>query len=165
MLNYHKFLLGPLKPRPYTCLCRCSTAINTHNVAENVAPPPEVPTLPKETPYMPTSRQKLRSYLKSELHLFEMLPYIPDKYLKLRRRDTIENLYLIDSKVAKDVVNLIFPIIQKNKKQIVCETNAGLGLIASELLDLGWPMVRLYEVCGEFRTALKVRWNFCLIFL
>lgn len=163
MLKYQKCLLRALNPN--SCLCSCNAATNTQYDTKYVAPPSEALSLPKGTPYMPTSMPKLRNYLKSELHLFEMCPYIPVKYLKLKRRESIENMYLIDTKVAKDVVSQILPIIQKNKKQIVCETNAGLGLISSELLDHDWPMVRLYEICVEFRTALKVRWNFCLIFL
>lgn len=112
---------------------------------------------------MPTSKAKLRSYLKSQTNLFEMLPYIPQKYITLKRRDFIENLYLIDSKIAKDAVSQVVSTIQKNNKQVVCETNAGLGLISSELLDAGVPVVRLCESCPDFRVALKVC-NNCIVY-
>lgn len=109
-----------------------------------------------DVPYQPTSAPKLRSYLKSERHLLQMLPYIPHKYISLKRWDTIENLYLVDSEIAKDAVQLVFPHVKWNKEQVVCETSAGLGLMASELLDRGVPRVRLYEFCPEFRVGLKV---------
>lgn len=155
MLKYHKLLLHTLNLKQYSCLCRYTTAINNQYDCEVVKKSSSNTTKP--TNYMPTSRQKLRNYLSGESHLLEMLRYIPEKYLKLKRKGTIEHMYLVDSQIAKEVVSQILPIIERNKEQIVCETNAGLGLISAELLDNGWPMVRLYEVCLDFRTALKVK--------
>lgn len=158
MLKYKKLLLRAFNVQPCICQCNCSIVAftNLHRENGNVEPPLESPNFEKEMPYMPTSKLKLRKYLNSEMHLYEMLPYIPAKYLKLKRKECIENLYLIDSKIAKDAISRILPIIRKNKEQIVCETNAGLGLIASELLDNGVPLVRLYEASPEFRAPLKV---------
>ncbi|KAG5884975.1 hypothetical protein JTB14_000366 [Gonioctena quinquepunctata] len=48
-----------------------------------------------------------------------------------------------------------------SEKQIISETNAGLGLISTELLERGVDRVRMYESCPEFRQELK---NFGKVF-
>lgn len=159
MLKYPKFLLRTLNRQPSFYMCSCSTAIsiNRHHESNNTEPPAvETEVSAEEIPYMPTSKKKLLNHFKRDLQLFKMLPYIPQKYFKLKARDRIENMYLVDSKIAKHAVSLILPLIRENNEQVVCETNAGLGLISSELLDNGWPLMRLYETCPDFRAALKV---------
>lgn len=158
MLKCNRLFLRALTVHPCICRCNYSTrvAAEQKNEGKSANSPQKASNSVDDKSYMPTSKVKLRNYLHSEPHLYEMSRYIPDKHLVLRQRNTIENLYLVDSHIAKDVVSQILPIITKNKNQIVCETNAGLGLISSELLDSGLPMVRLYEACPEFRIALKV---------
>lgn len=83
--------------------------------------------------------------------------YIPNKYFNLQYSKS-DNLYLIDEDIAKKITAHVFPVLNsQSKDQIICETNAGLGLIASELLDSGIPKIRLYEYCLDFRESLKVR--------
>lgn len=101
-------------------------------------------------------KTRLTKYFNSKPHLKKIQEYIPKKYLINKRYPAIiENLYLIDSEIAKDIVKHILPILQSNKNQLVCETNAGLGFITTELLDNGIELVRLYETCSEFRVTLK----------
>lgn len=103
-----------------------------------------------------TFKTRLTKYFNSKPHLKQIQEYIPKKYLINKRYPAnIENLYLIDSEVAKDIVKQILPTLLSNKNQLVCETNAGLGFISTELLDNGIDLVRLYETCSEFRKTLK----------
>lgn len=100
---------------------------------------------------------KLGKYFESNPSAKKLKPFIPAKYFELKRKTPPESLYLIDSSIAKKVALQVFPILNAQKKnQIICETNAGLGLIASELLDAGIPTIRLYESCSDFRFTLKV---------
>lgn len=104
----------------------------------------------------PTRNSHIMKYMQSKSSLKEMVPFIPEKYFTIKRKTPPENLYLIDEDVAKSVVNRILPLLKRNEDQVICETNAGLGLISSQLLDNGIKLVRLYESCSEFRQSLKV---------
>lgn len=68
----------------------------------------------------------------------------------------LDSLYLIDSIIAKEIVHHVLSELEDVKNKVICETNAGLGMIALELLDSGVQLVRLYESCPEFRNSLKV---------
>ncbi|KAK5648601.1 hypothetical protein RI129_003493 [Pyrocoelia pectoralis] len=80
--------------------------------------------------------------------------HIPKKYLTQNRQNVLRNLYLVNSTFAKDIVKRILPYL-KNKDQVICESNAGLGLISTELIRRGIKKVRLYEACAEFRAYLR----------
>lgn len=96
-------------------------------------------------------------FLENE-HLAALKQYIPAQYLALRRAKLPENLYLICPKVAKMIASRVKATTELNKQnQIIAETNAGLGLITTELLESGVSPVRLYESCPDFRCELKVR--------
>lgn len=82
------------------------------------------------------------------------LPHIPQKYL--RHNKGAEHHYLICPTTAKDIVDKIMPFLDLSGKQLIAETNTGLGLITGELLDRGVNFVRMYENCPEFRVELKV---------
>ncbi|XP_017775855.1 PREDICTED: dimethyladenosine transferase 2, mitochondrial [Nicrophorus vespilloides] len=97
---------------------------------------------------------KISKYFESMPHLKEIKEFIPKKYLLQKRQYSAENLYLIDSKIAKSIVRHVIPAIC-NGPQTICETGAGLGLITSELLDCKIPCVRLYEPCQDFRITLR----------
>ncbi|GJQ66618.1 mtTFB2 [Trypoxylus dichotomus] len=68
----------------------------------------------------------------------------------------IQNIrYIIPhSAIASDIAKHVLPVV-KDKSGIVCETNAGLGFLTSELLDGGLHRIRLYETCSDFRLTLK----------
>ncbi|KRT83981.1 hypothetical protein AMK59_1097, partial [Oryctes borbonicus] len=100
-------------------------------------------------------RKKMNVYLNSAKHIESIRHIIPCKYTDLKRRTVADNLYLIDSLIARDIAKHILPTI-KDKNSIVCETNAGLGFLTSELLDGDIQRIRLYETCADFRLTLKV---------
>lgn len=81
-------------------------------------------------------------------------PHIPKKYLTQNRQNILRHSYMVNSTYAKDIVNRILPYL-KDKDQIICETNAGLGLISTELIRRGVEKVRLYEASMEFRAYLR----------
>lgn len=125
--------------------CFCTTA-STTTVSE---------TKKEKSPNLSTIN-KLKRYIASEPHLKAVREYIPEKYIAVKHsKVAIDSIYLIDSKIAKDIVKHILPKLTKQEDQIIAETNAGLGLIASELLDQNVKLVRLYESCAEFRNSLK----------
>lgn len=95
-------------------------------------------------------------FLENE-HLFAVKEHIPTQYLTRRRTGIPENLYLACPKVAKIIASHVKAACESFKEnQIIAETNAGLGLITTELLESGVTSVRLYEPCPEFRFELKV---------
>lgn len=100
--------------------------------------------------------QKIVNYFTSEPHLNEVVKLIPSEYFAPKRRLTLEHLYLADKNIAKDVVSHVLPFILEMKKQIICETNAGLGLITAELLQNNIEAVRMYETCPDLRNIIKV---------
>ncbi|KAJ8962737.1 hypothetical protein NQ318_001135 [Aromia moschata] len=81
--------------------------------------------------------------------------FIPSKYLELKRKGTPDHLYLINPAIAKIIFSHLKSVLNSKSDQIICETNAGLGLVATELLEYGIKLVRLYESCPEFREGLK----------
>lgn len=101
-------------------------------------------------------RKRMNLYLNSSECIEDVKPYIPKRYFDQKVRTISDNLYLIDSRLATDIAKHILPAI-KDTDQMICETNAGLGLLTSELLDNGLKWVRLYETCPDFRVTLKVR--------
>lgn len=104
------------------------------------------------------ANREVMSYLESKPNLKEMIEFIPEKYLRIKRISPPEHLYLIDNSIAKSVVKYVYPKIKKydNDDHVICETNAGLGLITSELLEKGINLVRMYETCVLFRQGLRV---------
>ncbi|CAH0551418.1 unnamed protein product [Brassicogethes aeneus] len=98
---------------------------------------------------------KINNFFRKDPDLAEIKEFIPEKYLDCKRKTLTDNLYLICAKIARRTVRHVMPAIKNNTNQIVCETNAGLGFISSELLRKKIPLIRLYESCPEFREMLK----------
>lgn len=98
------------------------------------------------------------NYFASKPSLAETKPCIPNKYFVLKRRTAPENLYLIDQDIAKEATEKILPVL-KTANTLICETNVGLGLLASNLLNNNVNLIRLYESCPDFRHSLKVMNN------
>lgn len=96
----------------------------------------------------------VQKFFERDFELLGILPHIPIKYLRVN--SAAEHHYLISPKIAKQVVDKIMPFLDLSGKQLIAETNAGLGLISGELLERGVDLVRMYESCSEFRTELKV---------
>ncbi|KAJ8926122.1 hypothetical protein NQ315_009979 [Exocentrus adspersus] len=90
-----------------------------------------------------------------ENNLSPILQHLPRQYLKVRKAGSPESLYLVCPKTAKTIASYVKAAFEENQDQIIAETNAGLGLIATELLDSGVRPVRLYEPCPDFRLELK----------
>nr|CAH7716454.1 unnamed protein product [Callosobruchus chinensis] len=88
-------------------------------------------------------------------HLQNIKKYIPPKYFLRSNTVPAENIYLICPKTAKRIADIVFKYLRSTKTQVIAETNAGLGLIATELLDKGLDLIRLYETCPEFREELR----------
>lgn len=93
-------------------------------------------------------------FFHSDPDLLKVVSHIPDKYL--RQNSLSRHYYLVCPKIAKDIVDKIMPFLDLSGKQLIAETNAGLGLITLELLKRGVPKVRMYEPCAEFRQELRV---------
>lgn len=123
-------------------------------------PKEAVPGLSWEKFYTLPHRKKINLYLSSCKHIEDIRYIIPYKYTEIKKHTLADNLYLVDSRIAADIAKRILPFI-KDKNRMVCETNAGLGFITSELLDNGLDRIRLYETCSDFRLTLKV--NYCEI--
>lgn len=100
------------------------------------------------------SNKGIKHFFQSDSELLKIYPHIPSKYL--RKNSVSEHFYLISPKIAKDIVKKIMPFLDLSGKQLIAETNAGLGLITLELLKEGVNLVRMFETCSEFRTELKV---------
>lgn len=99
---------------------------------------------------------KFGKYMESQPHLQKIREYIPEKYTKLKHGNKPESLYLFDEVIAKEVALTTYQYIKNNSPDtIVCESNVGLGLISGDLLDHGIDSLRLYELCPDFREALK----------
>lgn len=107
--------------------------------------------------------KEMREFFESVPELLDVMPHIPSKYL--RNNSTSEHHYLISSTIAKHIVDKIMPFLDLSGKQLIAETNAGLGLITSELLEKGVNLVRMYEYCSEFRVELRVNTFVCLIMI
>lgn len=80
---------------------------------------------------------------------------IPTRFLK-RNKKYPDDLYLIDAKVAKQIVNTIKPYIANDNKSVI-ETNPGFGYICKGLLDAGVQKMHLYEATVYFRNYILVR--------
>ncbi|XP_044264144.1 dimethyladenosine transferase 2, mitochondrial isoform X2 [Tribolium madens] len=152
-----------LKLLPPICKClnkfestKCEDILFT---SEEIAPPPikSSKVIPEES--RKSHRARLGQFFRKHPHLYAVKDDIPEKYLALKRLTPPDNLYLIDVEVAKKAVTHILPDIRTNENQLVCETNAGLGLISGELLDNGVKLVRLYESCPDFKHYLKSRFE------
>lgn len=100
----------------------------------------------------------IANYFSSKPCLRDIKQCIPNKYFVLNRRTAPENIYLIDPDIANEATATILSCL-KNTKGLICETNVGLGLLASNLLNNGVNMIRLYESCSDFRYSLKVNVN------
>ncbi|CAH1280387.1 unnamed protein product [Diabrotica balteata] len=85
--------------------------------------------------------------------LLNIKQYIPEKYLSISSKVANEHLYLICVNTAKIIADHVIPFVKED--QIVAESNVGLGLITTELLEKGVKRVRMYETCPEFRVDLK----------
>lgn len=96
----------------------------------------------------------VKDYLRKNPELLEIKQYIPDKYLKTSSKIANEYLYLICPNAAHKIADHVVSAATDN--QIIAETNTGLGLITTELLEKGIKKVRMYESCSEFRVDLKV---------
>ncbi|VEN60295.1 unnamed protein product [Callosobruchus maculatus] len=88
-------------------------------------------------------------------HIENIKKYIPPKYFLRPNKLPADNIYLICPKTATKIADIVFKYLRSTKAQVVAETNAGLGLIATELLDRGLDLIRLYESCPEFREELR----------
>ncbi|CAG9862997.1 unnamed protein product [Phyllotreta striolata] len=94
-----------------------------------------------------------RAFVNKHPNLSQMMKYVPKEYQKVSSKVAQEYLYLICPQTAKIIAEHVVNSVNDN--QIVAETNVGLGLITSELLDRGVPIVRMYESSPEFRLDLK----------
>lgn len=98
--------------------------------------------------------KEMRKFFESNPELLDVLPHIPTKHLRVYTAS--DHHYLISQKIAKKLVHEIMPFLDLSGKQLIAETNAGLGLITGELMSRGVNLVRMYEPCSEFQTELKV---------
>ncbi|CAG9821004.1 unnamed protein product [Phaedon cochleariae] len=87
-------------------------------------------------------------------HLVQVGQYIPPQYKDVVKFENAEHFYLICPEAAKQVVSLVLPSVDMSGHQLIAETNAGLGLISTELLENGVQRVRMYESCPDFRKEL-----------
>ncbi|KAK9694339.1 hypothetical protein QE152_g33615 [Popillia japonica] len=110
-------------------------------------PKEAVPGLSWEKFYTLPHRKKINLYLSSCKHIEDIRYIIPYKYTEIKKHTLADNLYLVDSRIAADIAKRILPFI-KDKNRMVCETNAGLGFITSELLDNGLDRIRLLTLKG-----------------
>lgn len=99
---------------------------------------------------------KMKHFFNRHPEIDNIKQYIPKKYLESKRKTLPDNIYLMCSKVAKEIAQIVLPEVKDVKNQVICETNPGLGFISAELLENGVPLVRMYESCPEFREMLKV---------
>lgn len=95
----------------------------------------------------------IENFLNQHPHLENIKKYIPSQYLNISSKISNEYLYLICTKTAKIIADHVVPSICED--QIIAETNAGLGLVTTELLERGVKRVRMYESCPDFRVDLK----------
>ncbi|XP_019868579.2 dimethyladenosine transferase 2, mitochondrial [Aethina tumida] len=98
---------------------------------------------------------KMKHFFNRHPEIDNIKQYIPKKYLESKRKTLPDNIYLMCSKVAKEIAQIVLPEVKDVKNQVICETNPGLGFISAELLENGVPLVRMYESCPEFREMLK----------
>ncbi|CAH2000897.1 unnamed protein product [Acanthoscelides obtectus] len=116
-------------------------------------------SVPKKDDLKPTAEKRipfsheLHYFLTANPHLSTVKKYIPPRYFA--ETTAPENMYLICPNAAKSIANIVFPHLRSTKSQVIAETNAGLGLITTELLEKGVDLIRLYESCSDFRKELK----------
>jgi hypothetical protein len=134
-------------------LCTCS-----QDAASPPKKPPE-PVVQKLRSATKSQKAKVSQFFRRNPHLVAARPHIPEKYFVTKRITPPENLYLIDANVAKKAARYVLPHVKNVKDHIVSETNAGLGLITSELLSNGIKLVRLYESCLDFKAHLRERFK------
>lgn len=106
--------------------------------------------------------REMKQFFEANSDLSQIMQYIPRKYLRIN--SVSEHHYLVCQKTARDITDKIVPFMDLSGKQLIAETNAGLGLITAELLERGADLVRMYESCPEFRMELKVN-KFIKIYL
>ncbi|KYB26311.1 dimethyladenosine transferase 2, mitochondrial [Tribolium castaneum] len=152
------------KVKLFPHICRCLVKFESTKVQDVALTPEEIVPPPVKPPKIAeqskrSHKARLGQFFRKHPHLGDVKHDIPEKYFALKRLTPPENLYLIDAQVAKKAVTYILPHITKNENQLVCETNAGLGLISGELLDSGVNLVRLYESCPDFKEHLKTRFK------
>lgn len=95
-------------------------------------------------------------YMQSDEKLSPLIKHIPNKYFPSKKKALISNMYLVNPEVAESVAGWIMPFVKSKSDQVICETNAGLGLISSNLLKAGLGRIRIYESCMDFQTYLTV---------
>lgn len=121
----------------------------------------EIPEKNEEYPQQSSSVRfkQFKEYVDKHNELKDVFHHLPFRIMKQQKDSTLQSLHLICPKIADKVATHVFPIIKTNKNQIICETNAGLGLITSKLLDNGIEYVRMYEVFHEFQTYLRNKFD------
>lgn len=141
------FFMSRLEYRHLRCLFNVKKIIKTESHSYCSEPNTAV----KKSRGIP---KEMQTFFKSDRQMLEILPHVPSKYL--RQNSLSQHFYLTSPKIAKDIVKKIKPFLDLSGKQLIAETNAGLGLITIELLKEGVNNVRMYESCSEFRTELRV---------
>ncbi|KAF2899754.1 hypothetical protein ILUMI_02530 [Ignelater luminosus] len=138
----------------YLNVLRISYSTNYEDIlfADEIAEPKEKTSFKKQN--RPRS-QKIINYFANKPHFDEVVKLIPPEYFVSKRRLALQHLHLADKDIAKDVTSHVLPFVLRNKEQIICETNAGLGLISAELLQNNIETVRMYETCPDFRNLIK----------
>lgn len=95
-----------------------------------------------------------KQYLQSNQGLSGLQEHIPSQFVK--RKVTIDVLYLIDPYCAKKIASKISPILKKITNSVIAECAPGLGLLTKQLLLMCDRPIKLFEPSVEFRTNLKV---------
>ncbi|KAL1123557.1 hypothetical protein AAG570_002634 [Ranatra chinensis] len=89
----------------------------------------------------------------STLESFEVDKYrIPNKLI-VRKIKNPEALYLVDPKVAKEIVDVIRDELLKNDT-IVFEANPGFGYLTSQMLEAGVRRIHAFETITPFREVM-----------
>ncbi|XP_014472698.1 PREDICTED: dimethyladenosine transferase 2, mitochondrial [Dinoponera quadriceps] len=102
--------------------------------------------LPREN-----EKQDLSEYLSDNLNP-EIIHIFPSIFMK-KGEDDRNLLYLIDKEAAVDFVSLIIDDLSKDKS-FIAELNPGIGMLTTELLKAGIPLIHLYEEKKEFDSIL-----------
>ncbi|KAK4884387.1 hypothetical protein RN001_000658 [Aquatica leii] len=132
-----------------------SKKIPLRRLTIKVSETPELVSKQEEPVRKLRNKTRLNRYFDGLFYLKDVKQSIPEKYFVVTRKQVFQHMYLVDQKIAKEVVRTILPYLKCDDPHIVCESNPGLGLITTELLREGVEMVRLYESCIEFRNILK----------
>nr|XP_023024313.1 uncharacterized protein LOC111512425 [Leptinotarsa decemlineata] len=99
------------------------------------------------------SRQ-IKNFINFHPHL-KVAHRIPAIYKKIAARDSIDYLYLVCPETARNIANHVLASVNLDKKQVIAEANAGLGLVSTELLERGVNRVRIYEKCDKCLSILQ----------